>query len=385
MSPALLVQALVHCLALRLVTSSEGGGDTEEDKKKQAQDKGYRTSSKIEKRPTEDHPCNLTRTTVKISFPDLRNELFVNILGYKEPNLIHLWRCKGVCGDEAGSAVVCGPTQVKNKKVKMMFKTNSSGQSYKDSKTRLKEMILDEHTECGCQCQHITASQCVGKFNEVNCECECDEATFGEERRRCEGRSITYWDTRSCQCKSKSIAPRGLDPPCAWDPDVFVPPESSVQVAVQRGLDSLSYVFLGCFLTIAICLSVSTFYYRRKLRRLEAHKGKRKEEEGEREVKRRKENCHRESRPKEGREGKQGRSSGGGGGGKKKAPTWRLPPIPSLEKPHGGEESKRRDGEQELIISDNLLLNQVVERYDSHGVRIPDPGEDDELFMQFTG
>ena len=97
--------------------------------------------------------------------------------------------------------------------------------------------------------------------------------------------------------------------------------------------------------------------------------------------------------------------------------------------PHGGEESKRRDGEQELIISDNLLLNQVltivvaimvmmtvvvammvmmtvvvvvvensiisciwawncsqvVERYDSHGVRIPDPGEDDELFMQFTG
>ena len=28
------LQALVHCLALRLVTSSEGGGDTEEDKKK---------------------------------------------------------------------------------------------------------------------------------------------------------------------------------------------------------------------------------------------------------------------------------------------------------------------------------------------------------------
>ena len=87
---------------------------------------------------------------------------------------------QGVCGDEAGSAVVCGPTQVKSKKVKMMFKvynmvffldliksfqdiimkktsmiiarslifqTNSSGQSYKDSKTRLKEMILDEHTE----------------------------------------------------------------------------------------------------------------------------------------------------------------------------------------------------------------------------------------------
>ena len=32
---------------------------------------------------------------------------------------------QGVCGDEAGSAVVCGPTQVKNKKVKMMFKVYS--------------------------------------------------------------------------------------------------------------------------------------------------------------------------------------------------------------------------------------------------------------------
>ena len=29
---------------------------------------------------------------------------------------------QGVCGKESGSAVVCGPTQVKNKKVKMMFK-----------------------------------------------------------------------------------------------------------------------------------------------------------------------------------------------------------------------------------------------------------------------
>ena len=38
---------------------------------------------------------------------------------------------------------------------------------------------------------------------------------------------------RACQCKSKSIAPRGLDPPCAWDPDVFVPPESGVELAVQ--------------------------------------------------------------------------------------------------------------------------------------------------------
>ena len=43
-----------------------------------------------------DHPCNLTRTTVRISFPELKGEVFVNLLGYKEPNLIPLWRCKGI-------------------------------------------------------------------------------------------------------------------------------------------------------------------------------------------------------------------------------------------------------------------------------------------------
>ena len=47
---------------------------------------GYKTSEKIEKFLTEDHPCNLTRTSVKISFPELKNQLFVNILGYREPN-----------------------------------------------------------------------------------------------------------------------------------------------------------------------------------------------------------------------------------------------------------------------------------------------------------
>ena len=36
--------------------------------------------------------CNLTRTSIKISFPALKHELFVNFLGYKEPNLVYLWR-----------------------------------------------------------------------------------------------------------------------------------------------------------------------------------------------------------------------------------------------------------------------------------------------------
>ena len=48
----------------------------------------------VEKAPTyDDQPCQLTQTAVKISFPEeMRSEIFVNLLGYKEPNLLHLKR-----------------------------------------------------------------------------------------------------------------------------------------------------------------------------------------------------------------------------------------------------------------------------------------------------
>ena len=29
-----------------------------------------------------------------ISFPEMKDEVFINLLGYKEPNLVHLMRCK---------------------------------------------------------------------------------------------------------------------------------------------------------------------------------------------------------------------------------------------------------------------------------------------------
>jgi hypothetical protein len=89
--------------------------------KQHVQKGGYKTKEKVEKAPSEDHPCNLTRTSVKISFPELKDELFVNFLGYKEPNLVYLWRCKGVCG-EARSPVACSATRVAERKVNMMFK-----------------------------------------------------------------------------------------------------------------------------------------------------------------------------------------------------------------------------------------------------------------------
>ena len=36
----------------------------------------------------------LRRTAIRISFPEMKDEVFINLLGYKEPNLVHLLRCK---------------------------------------------------------------------------------------------------------------------------------------------------------------------------------------------------------------------------------------------------------------------------------------------------
>ena len=91
-------QKLIYVLCCRQHSKRATKVLKEEDKKddkKQQQAGTYKTKEEIEKPPKMDHPCNLTRTTVKISFPELKGEVFVNLLGYKEPNLIPLWRCKG--------------------------------------------------------------------------------------------------------------------------------------------------------------------------------------------------------------------------------------------------------------------------------------------------
>ena len=68
----------------------------------------------------------------------------------------------GVCGD-VDSPIACTATRVRQKKVQMTVKTHLYG---RDSKERLKELILDEHEECGCQCSHVAVARCAGTFNE---------------------------------------------------------------------------------------------------------------------------------------------------------------------------------------------------------------------------
>ena len=243
-----------------IFNETKKSGD-EKKKKAPAKSTGYRTSETIEKAPTEDHPCTLIRTSERISFPALRNELFVNFLGYREPNLIHVMRCKGVCGD-ADTPIACRAVKIQERKVMMMFKTNSSG---RDSKHRIKELILDEHIECGCKC--LNFAHCAGRFNEVTCDCECDESSFGEEKRACESRTSTYWDKSMCLCKSKSVGPRGLDYnniDCNRD----IEGQDYIEYSIERGFDMFKYVIIGAGITLSILLSATTCYYKRKWQHL---------------------------------------------------------------------------------------------------------------------
>ena len=57
----------------------------------------YTMKEEIVKQMEINHPCKLTSTAVKISFPGMKEEVLVSFLGYKEPNLMHVNRCKGLC------------------------------------------------------------------------------------------------------------------------------------------------------------------------------------------------------------------------------------------------------------------------------------------------
>jgi len=167
----------------------------------------YTTKEEVEKAPSEDHPCNLTRTSFKVSFPDLKDELFVNLIGYKEPNLVHLYRCRGQCGDREGEGR-CSPIGVQQKSIKMLFRTQLTG---RDPKERIKELILDEHTECGCSCSPYTQQMCARRLNQKTCKCECPDSEFGAERKKCESLTATYWDWDTCTCRNRKLETRGAD------------------------------------------------------------------------------------------------------------------------------------------------------------------------------
>ena len=229
----------------------------------------YVVKEEIEKAPVHDHPCNLTETAVKIAFPEMESEVFMSLLGYKGSNMIHLQRCKGRCVG-SDSTVSCTATRVREKKVKMAVRSFLTGGEHRE---RLKELILDDHTECGCECDPHLSRECAGQFNKVSCHCECPAWEYGEKKIVCEMRRDYYWDSGVCKCVSKTVSPRGLD----HDQDYFkkrCAPDSDHQLEMIkllssddiRGLDMLAWVLLGSSLTLVILLAGATGYYRRQLR-----------------------------------------------------------------------------------------------------------------------
>ena len=224
----------------------------------------YTVREDVEKAPTYDHPCNLTRTAVKISFPEeMRSEIFVNLLGYKEPNLLHLQRCKGRC-TKSDSPLTCRATKVREKKVKMTIRSYLTGKKPVD---KVKELVLDEHVECGCECSHELAAECAGRLDDVTCECECPSWQFGERKAYCDLRRDAFWDSTNCQCESKTVAARGAvdhgDHLCGKMAEKHL--DIINTSSDDRVIDMVAWIVLGSSLTLVIALSVTTYHYRNRV------------------------------------------------------------------------------------------------------------------------
>ena len=245
---------VISLVSLSLSTHSDNAKTVKEDEKTPPTPPPgggtYKTKEEVEKAPPGDHPCNLTRTTVKIQFPELRGELFVNLLGYKEPNLVHLTRCRGTCGSASHSE--CVPTQVEERSVNMGMRSHLQGQ---ESKQRYKEITLEEHKQCGCRCKDTTDELCAGLFNTKTCACECEGNLMKTRISACTVRAAAYyWDYGTCQCTLRKPT---QDCIAAFD-------EARAALG-YRTVNILCYTLLGSCLTLAVFLASTTWQYRRRL------------------------------------------------------------------------------------------------------------------------
>ena len=162
----------------------------------------YTVKEEVIKRVEISHPCRLTRTAVKVTFPRMKDEVLVSFIGYKEPNLMFVNRCKGLCSSEAIGRVACVPTKRRWKKVKMQLKTQVLG---RDVKENFKELVLEEHESCACSCLTVTAAHCMRPelFSNETCSCRCDTSLFRRDQMQCEAYPGRVWDERTCACRKE--------------------------------------------------------------------------------------------------------------------------------------------------------------------------------------
>lgn len=93
------------------------------------------------------------------------------------PRLMFVNRCKGLCSSDAIGRVACVPTKRSWKKVNMQLKTQVIGREMRE---KFKELVLEEHEECACQCLTVSPKHCLRPelFNNETCSCACDNSLY---------------------------------------------------------------------------------------------------------------------------------------------------------------------------------------------------------------
>ena len=135
----------------------------------------YVVKEEIEKAPDYLHFCNVTRTAVEVRFPEMAEDVFMNLLGYKGSNMIHLNRCLGLCQPgEAG--LTCGPREVRLVKVKMRLKSFLTGGTPRE---RLRDLELEDHLDCHCQRDEGELGQTEERETEPDSEPDCQQVVLG--------------------------------------------------------------------------------------------------------------------------------------------------------------------------------------------------------------
>ena len=217
----------------------------------------YTVKEEVEKAPDANHPCNLTVSAVKISFPAMKKETFVNFLGYREPNVVHLSRCRGRCGDED---VICLPLKTRERKVKMMMTSSLVGAKPLET---LREFVLEEHLECGCGCGEEVKSRCKGQVDPVTCQCKCQEEKY--QIRMCGHVESMFWDQETCQCTSRWPRVVSRETRNGMKETDQKLPCNSFPVIMRGGssiLDISSWILLGSCLALVVILALATWHYR---------------------------------------------------------------------------------------------------------------------------
>ena len=88
---------------------------------------------------------------------DPQSKVGVNLLGYREPRLVHVMRCQGLCH----LGVACVPSSVGRRTITMMLKTSHTGS---EARTEKQEVALEEHLACACDCDQQEEQECSGRW-----------------------------------------------------------------------------------------------------------------------------------------------------------------------------------------------------------------------------